>query len=162
MRSVSQLSTASETEGTVSTVASNSIARTNRTISGPRTRKSMGSQKDANSANETKSMEANVRRFQEISSIDEEPQSALSDSFFATPKENRQNDANMPSRRLSGAQNGKNEAKKHNTSDSTRAFFESMAMTVSTFPLHIQATLKVRICNLVGDAEYGLTIPKHR
>ncbi|XP_076637735.1 uncharacterized protein LOC143349942 [Colletes latitarsis] len=159
VRSVSQLSTASETEGTAS-MASSIIARSKQSNSKPKTRMSLSRQKDTGSANETKSVDSNVRGFQEMSSIGEDSRPALSESFSQSSKENRQNDANTPSRRLSDASSGKSKAKKHNTADSTRAFFESMAMTVSTFPQHIQATLKIRICNLVGDAEYGLTIPK--
>lgn len=83
----------------------------------------------------------------------------LSDCSFAAAKECHGNDAMTPSRWLSDVANGKIEANKHAAVDSTRAFFESMAMTVSTFPQHIQAKLKMQICNLVVDTEYGLTIP---
>lgn len=92
-------------------------------------------------------------------SIEDVPRAAFPEPLLLTSKEALQNDVNKSTRRLS-LKNGTAKGKKQNVTDSTRAFFESMAMTVSTFPQHIQATLKVRICNLVGDAEYGLMMLK--
>lgn len=54
----------------------------------------------------------------------------------------------------------KNNKLKRNVNDSTRTFFDSMALTVASFPLHIQAQVKIQICKIVGEIEYDLSLPK--
>ncbi|KZC06645.1 hypothetical protein WN55_10556 [Dufourea novaeangliae] len=152
VRSVSQLSSSSQTDTVNWSVVSTNAPESKQIGGKSRSRMSTPSQKNSGSINETQSVESNVRRFQDIS--------AMTDCMFLPSEENHEKESSTPARWLSESPESKIEAKKQHAADSTRAFFESMAMTVSTFPQHIQASLKVRICNLVGDAEYGLTIPK--
>ncbi|XP_048507673.1 uncharacterized protein LOC125500162 isoform X2 [Athalia rosae] len=50
----------------------------------------------------------------------------------------------------------------HSQDDATLAFFESMALTVAMFPQHLQASIKMRICNVVTETEFELCSPKMR
>ncbi|XP_076666674.1 uncharacterized protein LOC143368158 [Andrena cerasifolii] len=131
IRSGSRQSMASESERSNSALPVHSAPRSKQNEPRTRTRMSTPGQKSIIAINKTQPKESNAQ-------------------------ETLQSDV----RGLANATGGKTQVKKQNVTDSTRAFFESMAMTVSTFPQHIQATLKIRICNLIGDAEYGLTIPK--
>lgn len=44
--------------------------------------------------------------------------------------------------------------------DSIRTFFDSMAITVSSFPLQLQAKVKIEICKIVGGFEYDFASSK--
>nr|XP_033336229.1 uncharacterized protein LOC117226211 [Megalopta genalis] len=131
----SQLSTASESGRTNSTLVSNAVTQPKQANAKSRSRMSTAIQKDELSIRERQSVESNVRRYQDISSMTDSVRPAISDSSFAP----------------------KSLIMKNNAAESMRAFFESMAMTVLTFPAHIQASLKIRICSIITDAEYDLS-----
>ncbi|XP_051166528.1 uncharacterized protein LOC127284872 [Leptopilina boulardi] len=58
--------------------------------------------------------------------------------------------------------NNNNNKMKRNyiANDSTRAFFDSMSLTVASFPVHLQAQVKIQICKIVGEIEYDLNLSK--
>ncbi|KAG7203079.1 hypothetical protein KM043_010202 [Ampulex compressa] len=150
-RSVSRLSTLSQGEQQA-LASARKHPRGSRTDSPP--------QEDACSIAENQSAEGNVCRYQERSaSLEDVERPRLSEPSFLLSREVLQGAVSSAPRRLSDTPSVRNR-KKNNASDPTRAFFESMAMTVSTFPQHIQATIKLQICNLVEETEYGLSIPK--
>ena len=90
----------------------------------------------------------------------------VSEPTDLTTKEGLQFALNSTPRRQSGPSSGSGRSgrmkKSPNPSNSTRAFFESMALTVSTFPLHLQAAVKVHICKIVSETEYELSSPTAR
>ncbi|KAK0161368.1 hypothetical protein PV327_009846 [Microctonus hyperodae] len=71
-------------------------------------------------------------------------------------KENRA----APSRSIKSISTlSKNKQKKLiNSTNATQSFFESMAMTVSTFPAQYQASIKMEICNIVAKTERKLSM----
>ncbi|KAK0078459.1 hypothetical protein PV325_002467, partial [Microctonus aethiopoides] len=70
-------------------------------------------------------------------------------------KENR-----APSRSIKSISTlSKNKQKKFiNSTNATRSFFESMAITVNTFPAQYQASVKMEICNIVAKTERKLSM----
>ncbi|XP_001608076.1 uncharacterized protein LOC100123663 isoform X2 [Nasonia vitripennis] len=46
-----------------------------------------------------------------------------------------------------------------NPEDPTWVFFESMGLTVMSFPQHLQASIKVQVSNIVHEMEYDLSLP---
>ncbi|XP_078040511.1 uncharacterized protein LOC144471847 [Augochlora pura] len=129
----SQLSTASESNRTSSTtLVSNAVTQSKQTNSRTRSRMSMAMMKDEPTNRERQSVESNSRRYQDVT---DSPRPVISDSPI----------------------NPKNHIKQNNAAESMRSFFESMAMTVLTFPAHMQASLKLRIFSIISDAEYDLS-----
>ncbi|XP_024943924.1 uncharacterized protein LOC112494824 [Cephus cinctus] len=87
----------------------------------------------------------------------------MSEPSRLASKEALQKATNTASRRLTMTPAAKNRRRNSpNPDDPTRAFFESMALTVASFPQHLQATIKVQVCNIVAETEYDLSSPKIR
>ncbi|XP_043484900.1 uncharacterized protein LOC122512860 [Leptopilina heterotoma] len=93
--------------------------------------------------------------------INEELKNTEPQSFEALQTYNRKTPTNnqQKSKQMGGNKNNK---LKRNfiPHDSIRTFFDSMAITVSSFPIHLQAKVKIEICKIVGGFEYDLTSSK--
>lgn len=55
---------------------------------------------------------------------------------------------------------GRNRKSTLNPNDSTRVFFDSMAITVASFPQYLQAVVKLQICKIVYETECEISSPK--
>ena len=71
------------------------------------------------------------------------------------------NPSTSPKRGSMNNNNKNNKARRSpHANDSTKAFFDCMALTVSSFPQHLQAQVKIQICKIVAQTEYDLSLPK--
>lgn len=83
----------------------------------------------------------------------------FSEPTHPTSKKMIQTSLNASPRRGPIHKNNKNK-RSPNPTDSTRSFFDSMALTVATFPQHLQAQVKGQVCKIISDTEYDLSLPQ--
>ncbi|XP_033215970.1 uncharacterized protein LOC117172306 [Belonocnema kinseyi] len=100
-------------------------------------------------------------RFQQDSGTERNLRHRFSEPGHPTSKKMIQTSVNSSPRRGSINNNKNNKNKRSpNPTDSTRSFFDSMALTVATFPQHLQAQVKGQVCKIISDTEYDFSLPQ--